>query len=62
MQTAVPGGVQAAGVAGGGRLRRENDRLRGKLRQAELIIEIPQKASEILGIPLRSLDGEGSVS
>lgn len=41
-------------------LRRENERLRRQLAQAEVIIGIPKKASEILGIPLRSPDDEGS--
>jgi regulator of replication initiation timing len=36
------------------RLRRENDRLRKRLRQAEAIIDIQKKASEILGISLES--------
>jgi len=36
------------------RLRRENDRLRKQLRQAEAIIEIQKRASEILGISLES--------
>jgi transposase-like protein len=44
------------------RVRRENDRLKRKLEQAELIIDIQKKASEILGIPLRSLDDDESVS
>lgn len=35
-------------------LRKENARLAQKLRQAELILEIQKKASEILGIPLSS--------
>ena len=34
------------------RLRRENERLRGRLVQAERIIEIQGKVSELLGIPL----------
>jgi transposase len=34
------------------RLRRENRRLTTKLRQAETIIEVQKKLSEILGIPL----------
>lgn len=34
------------------RLRRENQRLTAKLRQAETIIEVQKKLSEILGIPL----------
>jgi hypothetical protein len=41
------------------KLRRETERLQRRLRQAELIIEIQKKASEMLGIPLSSLeDGE----
>ena len=44
------------------RLKRETERLRGKLQQAELVIEIQKKASEMLGIPLRSLDDEESGS
>lgn len=34
------------------RLRREVERLQNKLHQAELIIEIQKKVSQILGIPL----------
>lgn len=34
------------------RLRRENQRLERRLRQAEFCLEIQKKASEILGIPL----------
>jgi transposase-like protein len=34
------------------RLKRENQRLAAKLRQAETIIEVQKKLSEILGIPL----------
>jgi len=41
-------------------LRRENVRLRRELEQARLIIDIQKKASEMLGIPLRSLDDEGN--
>ena len=37
------------------KLRQENARLERKLKQAELILEIQKKASEILGIPLRTL-------
>jgi transposase len=37
-------------------LRRETERLQRRLRQAELIIEIQKKASEMLGIPLKTLD------
>lgn len=42
------------------KLQRENQRLTRRLQQAELIIDIQKKASEILGIPLKSLDSEGS--
>ena len=40
-------------------LRRENGRLKEKLRQAELIIDVQKKVSEMLSIPLKSPDGEG---
>ncbi len=41
------------------RLRQENARLRQRLEQAEAILEIQKKASEILGIPLnRSAHGD----
>lgn len=33
-------------------LRRENQRLRQKMQQAELIIDIQKKASQLMGIPL----------
>jgi transposase len=39
-----------------GELERENQRLRGKLRQAEAIIEVQKKVSEILGIQLAPSD------
>jgi len=42
------------------RLRKENERLAQRLRQAELIIEIQKKASEMLGIPLRSPEPDES--
>jgi len=38
------------------RLRRENQRLAEKLRQAEAIIEVQKKLSELLGVPLTSPD------
>ena len=41
-------------------LERENARLKDRLRQAELIMDIQKKASEILGIPLKALDNEGN--
>ena len=40
------------------RLSRENDRLKEQLRQAELIIDVQKKVSEMLNIPLKSPDGE----
>ena len=41
------------------RLQRENERLKTKLRQAELVIDVQKKVSEMLSIPLKSPDGEG---
>ena len=42
------------------RLRRENQQLADRLRQAKTIIEVQKKVSEMLGIPLTSPnDGEG---
>jgi len=43
-------------------LQRENVRLAARLKKAELILEIQKKVSEILGIPLKTLDSEGSDS
>ena len=43
-------------------LQRENARLAARLKKAELILEIQKKVSEILGIPLKTLDSEGSDS
>ena len=40
------------------RLGRENDRLKEQLRQAELIIDVQKKVSEMLSIPLKRPDGE----
>lgn len=42
------------------KLRRENQRLNERLRQAETIIEVQKKVSELLGIPLRSPEDEDS--
>ncbi len=41
-------------------LQRENGRLKEKLRQAELIIDVQKKVSEMLSIPLKSPDGQGA--
>jgi transposase len=43
------------------RLRRENQRLAAKLRQAETIIEVQKKLSDVLGIPLPPSDNNGSM-
>ena len=40
------------------RLERENQRLKEQLRQAELIIDVQKKVSEMLNIPLKSPDDE----
>ena len=47
-------------IAENERLKRENQRLAAKLRQAETIIEVQKKLSEILGIPLPPPEGNGS--
>jgi transposase-like protein len=47
-------------VAENQRLDRENRRLAEKLRQAETIIEVQKKLSELLGIPLSSPESNGS--
>ena len=41
-------------------LRRENGRLRDKLRQAELIMDVQKKVSELLGIPLKHPESDES--
>jgi hypothetical protein len=40
-------------------LERENRRLSRRLKQAEAVIEVQKKVSEILGIPLNTPDSEG---
>jgi transposase len=45
-------------VAENEKLRKENERLANRLRQAELIIDVQKKVSQILGIPLAT-PGEG---
>ena len=47
-------------VAENERLTRETQRLAAKLRQAETIIDIQKKLSEMLGIPLPPSDNSGS--
>jgi transposase-like protein len=41
-------------------LRRENERLSKRLRQAELIIDVQKKVSQMLGITLESPKNEGN--
>ena len=38
------------------RMQRENERLRERLRQAELIIEVQKKVSQLLGVTLATID------
>ena len=40
------------------RLRKQNERLAGRLEQAETIIEIQKKVATMLGIPLNSVENE----
>ena len=47
-------------IAENERLKRENLRLAAKLRQAETIIEVQKKLSEVLGIPLPPPESNGS--
>jgi transposase len=42
------------------RLRRENERLKDQLRQAELIIDVQKKISEMLNIPRKNRHDEGN--
>jgi hypothetical protein len=41
-------------------LKRENDRLSKRIRQAELIIDVQKKVSQMLGITLESPKNEGN--
>jgi transposase-like protein len=41
-------------------LRKENERLARRLRQAELIIDVQKKVSQMLGIPLATAEAGGS--
>jgi transposase-like protein len=47
-------------IAENQRLKRENQRLAAKLRQAEAIIEVQKKLSEVLGIALPPSENNGS--
>jgi len=44
---------QAVELAG---LQRENERLRERLRQAELIIDVQKKVAQMLGVPVKEQD------
>ncbi len=44
-------------IAENEKLRRDNERMTNRLRQAEIIIDIQKKVSEILGIPLAIPEG-----
>ena len=44
------------------RLTRDNGRLQRRLTQAEAIIEVQKKVAALLGIPLKTLEDEGSDS
>jgi transposase-like protein len=52
--------ADASLVAENERLKRENQRLAEKLRQAETVIEVQKKLSELLGIPLPPPEDNGS--
>jgi transposase-like protein len=41
-------------------LRQENERLTRRLRQAELIMDVQKKVSQILGVPLATVEAGGS--
>ena len=45
--------VDAAGLV---RLQRENERLRARLEQAEMIIDVQKKLSRLLGLPVENLE------
>lgn len=47
-------------VAENEKLRRENERITKRLRQAEIIIDVQKKVSQILGIPLAIPEEEGN--
>lgn len=47
-------------VAENEKLRKENERIASRLRQAEIIIDIQKKVSQILGIPLTTTEEGGN--
>jgi transposase len=48
--------VQEVGAEALGRLQRENERLRARLEQAEMIIDVQKKLSRLLGLPVENLE------
>jgi regulator of replication initiation timing len=42
------------------KLRRENERLRERLRRAEIIIDVQKKVSQMLEAPLERTEGGGN--
>jgi hypothetical protein len=47
-------------VAENEKLRRENERITKRLRQAEIIIDVQKKVSQLLGIPLATPEEGGN--
>jgi transposase len=47
-------------IAENEKLRKENERLTNRLRQAEIIIDVQKKVSQILGIPLATPEERGT--
>jgi transposase-like protein len=52
--------AQEVGLEELGRLQRENERLRARLEQAELIIDVQKKLSRLLGLPVENSETEGT--
>jgi transposase len=50
--------VQEVGVEDLARLQRENERLRARLEQAEMIIDVQKKLSRLLGLPVENPETE----
>jgi transposase len=42
------------------RLQRENERLRARLEQAEMIIDVQKKLSRLLGLPVENFETDGT--
>jgi len=50
--------AQAVGADEFARLQRENERLRARLEQAEMIIDVQKKLSRLLGLPMENPETE----